>query len=121
MDRDPSLLQKLNRVLPSDELETTLEGEGGARQRERELKEKHHSLHRTLRGESGHPSNLSVFHDGDKEEERKEKERKKMLLSRSILRTKSIESGGLEEEEKEMSKAIINYHELCNDIYVCDW
>jgi hypothetical protein len=112
---------------------------------EKQLKLKYHNLQKTLRVQeekeqahnitlpnrnshgstSSFASKLSIHRDQDKVLENMEKERKSGMFTRSILRTKSMETHregrDLEEEEAELSKAVINYHDLCNDIYICDW
>jgi hypothetical protein len=68
---------------------------------------------------------LTISRDEELENENREKERKSAMFTRSILRTKSMESQfagrGRADEEAELSQAVINYHKLCNDIYICDW
>lgn len=150
----------MNRVLPSDELETTLEDDGGLTrtqliekqlklkyqqlqltlQRQEELQQKNitipshlHGNRQTSKSSSGELKNrpqlatpsLSI-HREEKDLINQEKERKTAMFTRSILRTKSMENSGrgtgsVEEEEMELSRAVINYHDLCNDIYICDW
>jgi hypothetical protein len=84
-------------------------------------------------GGGGFVSKLSIHRDQEKVLEQLEEERKSGMFTRSILRTKShVDSdrgagtgagagAGGEEEEAELSKAVVNYQELCNDIYICDW
>lgn len=148
-------------MLPSDELETTLDEDGGLTRTqliEKQLKLKYQQLQLTLqRQEELQQKNITIpshlhgsrttgsatsgigrknrpppttpslsIHREEKDLANQEKERKSAMFTRSILRTKSMESsgrgaGGVEEEEMELSRAVINYHDLCNDIYICDW
>jgi hypothetical protein len=142
------LPQRLNRILPSDDFETTLEEEGGLTNTQlvqKQLKLKYQTLQRTLRIQDERSANnltlpqtsnqssytkpgashLTISRDEDLDNAAQEKDRKSAMFTRSILRTKTMEnqsSGrGIADEEAELSQAVINYHNLCNDIYICDW